>query len=269
MPRKAVLALFAALALLPGPALAHKAFLVPSSTVLSDGDEAWITVDAAMGNDLFQFNHAPLRVDGLKAYGPDGATAEPENLHRGKWRTSFDLHLTRPGTWRLSQLGEGLLARFTDADGQRGRVRGAPGTLEVPAGASDVTITHVQSRVETFATLGKPDRSALKAAGTGLELVADTHPNDLFAGEEARFGLLLDGKPASGVGVTVIPGGTRYRDQQEAIQLTTDAEGRFALTWPAAGMYWLNASAETPAAAGSGASVRRASYTATLDVLPE
>jgi hypothetical protein len=38
--------------LLAVPAQAHRAWLLPSATVLS-GTDAWVTVDAAISNDLF------------------------------------------------------------------------------------------------------------------------------------------------------------------------------------------------------------------------
>ncbi|MEL0157283.1 DUF4198 domain-containing protein, partial [Sphingopyxis sp.] len=62
----AALALFAA-----APAQAHRQWMLPSSTVLS-GDDVWVTVDAAVSNDLFYFEHQPLRLDAAKAWAPDG-----------------------------------------------------------------------------------------------------------------------------------------------------------------------------------------------------
>src|SRR5690349_19997307 len=66
----------ALLACLPAAAQAHSAFIVPSETVLSA--PGWITVDAAISNDLFYFNHAPMRLENLKITGPDGAAVTPE-----------------------------------------------------------------------------------------------------------------------------------------------------------------------------------------------
>ncbi|MFX7306659.1 DUF4198 domain-containing protein, partial [Acinetobacter baumannii] len=76
----------------------------------------------------------------------------------------------------------------------------------------------------------------------GLEMVPVTHPNDLAAGEEATFRLLLDGRPAAGVEVSVVPGGNRYRDRLGEMKVTTAEDGSFAVTWPGPGMYWLSAS---------------------------
>lgn len=62
---KRTLVLAAALAAaLPFSALAHKAWLLPSQTVIA-GNAPWITVDGAVSNDLFYFNHVPLRLESV------------------------------------------------------------------------------------------------------------------------------------------------------------------------------------------------------------
>ncbi|MBN8480168.1 MAG: DUF4198 domain-containing protein, partial [Xanthomonadales bacterium] len=93
---------FAAAALaLPLSAQAHKAWLLPSETVLSAKDP-WITVDAAVSNDLFYFNHVPLKLDALVITAPDGSTVQAENAATGKYRSTFDVHLTQAGTYRIA-----------------------------------------------------------------------------------------------------------------------------------------------------------------------
>jgi len=78
---------------------------------------------------------------------------------------------------------------------------------------------------------------------------------------------LLDGKPAADVEIRVIPGGNRYRDELGEIKATTDAAGKVSITWPEAGMYWLEAELTTDKGVSKPASQRRASYSATLEVL--
>ncbi|MCF5951314.1 DUF4198 domain-containing protein, partial [Xanthomonas perforans] len=95
---KRSLVLISLLASLPLSALAHKAWLLPSQTVIA-GDAPWITVDAAVSNDLFYFNHVPLRLDNLSITAPDGSALTPENPATGKYRSVFDLQLTQPGTY--------------------------------------------------------------------------------------------------------------------------------------------------------------------------
>lgn len=258
-------------ALVPLSASAHKTFILPSTTVLSDGDEAWVTFDAAVSNDLFYFNHRALPVQNLVVGTPDGSPLAPENAHEGKWRSSFDLHLTTPGTYRIAIPTDGLSASYEDAKGGKKRARGNAESIakQIPADAKNVEITQFQNRVETFVTLGNPNEAVLKPTGRGLELVPVTHPNDLFAGEPATFRFLLDGQPAKELEVAVMAGGTRYRNAQEQIDLVTDANGEFSVTWPSAGMYWLNASIRGGKPSEPKAKSRRAGYTATLEVLPQ
>lgn len=259
--------LFAALLVAaPLPALAHKAFLVPSATVLPP--QSWITVDAAVSNDLFYFNHNPLRTESLAVTGPDGGNVAPQAASTGKYRSTFDLELAKDGTYRIAVANAGLFANWEE-NGEPKRWRGTPETFaaEVPKDAKNLQVAQNAMRVETFVTAGSP--TAVKTTGQGLELSPVTHPNDLFAEETATFALLLDGQPAANVEVTVIPGGTRYRDAQDEIKATTGADGKFTITWPAPGMYWLNAQVTDDKNLTPPATQRRASYVATLEVLPQ
>jgi uncharacterized GH25 family protein len=246
---------------------AHNVWLLPSSTVLSKGD--WITVDAAVSNDLFFFNHNPLALDNLAVTAPDGNAIKPENMHKGKLRSVFDLNLAQNGTYRVAVINEGIFARWKDkATGQAKRARGTPENIasQIPADALEVEVTQSAGRIETFVTVGKP--TALRASGKGLELVAATNPTDLVKGEKASFQLQIDGQPAKDLEVTITPGNTRYRDKVDEITLKTDAKGQFAVTWPQAGMYWLEASTKDAKTSVPQAKERRLSYAATLEVMP-
>jgi uncharacterized GH25 family protein len=246
---------------------AHNVWLLPSTTVLSKGD--WITVDAAVSNDLFFFNHNPLGLDNLVVTAPDGSAIKAENMHKGKLRTVFDLNLAQPGTYRLAVLNEGIFARWKDkATGQQKRARGTAENIagQIPADAQEVEVTQSAGRIETFVTVGKP--SAFKPSGKGLELVASTSPTDLVKGEKASFVLQIDGHPAKDLDVTVTPGNTRYRDKIDEMTLKTDAKGQFSVTWPQAGMYWLEANTKDAKSSVPQAKERRLSYAATLEVMP-
>lgn len=264
LPMCAAAALFA---FLPLAAQAHRAFIVPSETVLSAN--GWITVDAAVSNDLFYFNHAPMRLDNLTIVGPDGAPVAAANVNTGKFRSTFDLNLATNGTYKVANVNNSLMASYENEAGERKRWRGTADKLsELPANAKNLQVSQNQTRVETFVTAGKPNDAALKPSGTGLELVPVTHPNDLFAGEPAKFGFVLDGKPAANLKVTVVPGASRYRNKQNEMELTTDAAGKVAITFPDAGMYWLEASVRDDKASVKQAKERRANYVATFEVLP-
>ena len=264
-----LIGLATALSLCVAPtASAHKAWLHPSATVFSDTG-AWMTVDAAVSNDLFYFNHVPLRLDGLQVTAPDGSKVEPQNPATGKYRSVFDLELKQEGTYKLAVVNHGMSAQY-QLDGESKRWRGTPAAFkaELPAGATDVKATESVGRVETFATVGSPTTTVFQPTGHGIELVPVTHPNDLYAGEAATFQLLVDGKPANALKIELVPGGTRYRDQQDDLQLVTDVDGKFEVIWPQAGMYWLETTTTDDRTTLAEAAQRRLSYVATFEVLP-
>jgi uncharacterized GH25 family protein len=271
----------------PLAAHAHRVWLLPSATVLS-GDDVWVTVDAAVSNDLFYFEHFPLRIANigtppadmpggrgagaanLQIKAPDGSKVDASNGSIGRYRSTFDVKLAQKGTYKIAVSNEGIFASYK-LGGETKRWRGNAEALakEIPADAQDLKATMSQSRVEVFVTSGKPTRDALKITGAGLELDPVTHPNDLTAGTAATFRLLIDGKPAAGLKVNIVPGGNRYRDKLNEMHLTTDSEGKFSVTWPEPGMYWMEAVVRENASPVKGVNERRASYVATLEVLPQ
>lgn len=263
------LAVFAALSVLSFSALAHKAWILPSQTVVS-GTTPTVTFDAAVSNDLFYFNHVPLRLDNLNITAPDGSTLQAANAATGKYRSVFDLELKQQGTYRVGVLNSGLSASW-DENGTAKRWRGNAASFakEVPANAKDLKVMQSVGRIETFVTNGAPTTTALKLRGEGIELVPVTHPNDLVAGEDATFKLYIDGKPAKGLEVEIIQGGTRYRNAQNEMKVTTDATGAFTAHWQDAGMYWLETTSQDKKTSVPQAKERRLSYVATLEVLPQ
>ena len=265
---KKSLALFAALAVLavPAAAQADRAWMLPSSTSLS-GAQAWIAIDAGMSDNLFVADHAAMRLDNLLITAPDGSTVAPENMMRGRYRSTFDVHLTQPGTWKIANVTSGMNARYM-LNGVETRWRGPVGDFPaaLPAEATDIQASFNAHRIETFVTLGAPTDTVFVPTGTGLELVPVTHPGDLVVDEAARFKLLADGQPAAGLTITVGRGAARYRDALEDMTVVTDAAGIFAVTWPEAGMYWLNAVIRTEADGSTPAYVVQ--YSGVVEVLP-
>jgi uncharacterized GH25 family protein len=285
--------------MLSGAAQAHRQWMMPSSTTLS-GTDSWVTVDAAVSNDLFYFEHVPMRTDGIVVTQPDGSAGKIENAATGKYRSTFDVHLTQPGTYRIANASTNVMGSYMLNGKQERLPRGTTKdklASVIPAGATDVQVAEASNRNEIFVTLGAPSTGIFKPTGSGIELVPVTHPNDLVSGESATFQFLLDGKPAAGLKVTVIPGGIRYRDALGQMDLVADKDGKVAINWAQPGLYWLNASIGGgreggegggpgmggpggPGAGGPGAGQgappaprpagppqRRASYISTLEVL--
>jgi hypothetical protein len=299
--------LLTAVALLSIPAglSAHRMWLLPSGTTFS-GSTSWVTVDAAVSNDLFFLDHQPGRLEGIKVWQPDGTPGELKNGFTGRYRSVFDVQLDKQGTWKIGSEMSGVSGSFK-VDGVEKRVGGrrgpppgaggpgagqfaggpaggrpAPGApggqpgamreppltvADIPANATDVKLTESLSRNEIYVTAGAPTTIVFKPTNKGLEFSPVTHPAELVSGEAAKFRFLIDGKPAAGLKVTVIPGGKRYRDAEGAVELTTGADGVVTVNWPTAGMYWLNATATDTKTSTPRATERRLAFSTTLEVM--
>ncbi len=266
MKKSLALLTLAAVLAAPMAAQAHRAWMAPTSTVLS-GNDAWVAFDAGMSNGVFIPDHAAMRMNGLTVTAPDGALVQPEHLMQGQYRTTFDVHLTQNGTYKIANVMNGFMASYT-LDGEQKRWRGSAAEFPaaLPQGATDVRATRTSNRIETFVTLNNPTDTVFAPTNEGLELIPVTHPNDLVAGEAATFKLLNDGQPAAGLDVTVARGGLRYRDNPEESSVKTGADGSFSVTWPEAGMYWLNAAVRSEGQGDQPGA--NAQYVAVVEVLP-
>jgi uncharacterized GH25 family protein len=237
---------------LPMSANAHRGWLLPSFTVLS-GDGSWVTVDAAISNELFYPDHRPMRVDGVVVTAPDGTIQKLQNASTGQYRSTFDVQLNQAGTWKIGSASNSVTASWTE-NGEIKRFRGTADEFAkaVPANAADLKTIKGSNRNETYVTRDKPTTEVFKPTGKGLELVPVTHPTDIVATEPATFRFLLDGKPASGLDVTFVPGGARWRATPGEIKVKAGPDGAVTFTLPDAGMYWVNATARGGESGGRG-----------------
>jgi uncharacterized GH25 family protein len=257
-----------------GAASAHRPWMLPTATII-ETKEPWVTIDGAVSEGLFDFDHMPLRMDGLTVTGPDGSVSPAPAPVLGKLRSSVDLPLPKEGTYRIALVSNNVMGSYKLGEEVK-RFRGSEADFakQVPAGAADVRKTITHQRIETFVTAHKTSQGALKPSGVGLEMLPLTHPNDLRANETVRVRFLLDGKPLPNLPFSLVPGGVRYRGVANEIRLNTDAKGEASFKLPAANMYWMNAAyppnpGKGPAPDNGPAEVRRYAYTATLEALPE
>lgn len=275
------LALLASGALLSLSAQAHRPWLLPSAT-MTDGPAPVVSVDAAISEDLFEFDSFPLVLDALRVTAPDGSAVATDTRVEAKRRVTFDVKLAQKGTYRIAGVTDTAMASWK-VGGETRRWRGAPADLarQVPADAQELQMSRQLARAETFVTNEAPSALPAAVTGEGLELLPLGNPTDLSVGDSTRFRMLLDGKPYAGADVTVIRGGNRYRYKMGEIALKTDGAGEFSVAWPEAGRYWLGVShggrggpgapgaASGAAPSGAAAPARRESYSATFEVLPK
>lgn len=262
-------ALSAALATAACAAHAHHPWLLPSHTVV-DHPDGWVAIDAAATEDLFEFDTRGIALDGLVVTGPDGARVAPGPVNGGsRHRTSVELRLERPGTYRIANVSQGVLVSYR-LQGEARRFRGSAEAWdqERPAQAEDVRVTRTDSRLETFVARQRPGEVSFAPVGAGLELMPLDPPVDLSDGDRTRFRLLLDGRPLAGAAVSLLRGGNRYRYRMGELTLRSDERGEFAVAWPEPGRYWLGVNHSEGGTDAGAPPARRASYSATFEVRP-
>ena len=75
----------------------------------------------------------------------------------------------------------------------------------------------------------------------GLDVSSYIHPNELFSKQKNKYTLFFNGKPLANKYIKITRGGTRYRNDRELIERTSNENGRFEIQWPEAGIYVLEA----------------------------
>lgn len=259
-------------------AQAHKTWLLPNTT-LASGRNTVVAIDAAISEDLFEFERG-LALDQLVVTGPDGQPVATDNPSTARHRTSFEFKLDKPGTYRASNTSESLAVSYK-VGGETKRWRGKAEALdkEMPANAEIQSVTHSIDRQETFVSkddAGKAPAPPPTAGGLTLQPLGAV--TDLSHGDTSGFVLLFNGKPLPDATVTVLRAGNRYRYKLAETTLKTNEHGEFSVTWAEPGRYWLGTShgatrpPEGAPAAERGTRqhpLRRANYSATFEVLPK
>src|SRR5512145_70373 len=119
---------------------AHRQWLLPSTTQ-AEGNEPWVTVDAAVSESLFDIDTNALSLNGLSITGPDGEALTPGQISTGKMRSSIDLKLAKPGTYRVALVSENAMASYK-LNGEMKRWRGNSAELKraIPANAEELMV---------------------------------------------------------------------------------------------------------------------------------
>ena len=160
----------------------------------------------------------------------------------GKYRSTFDVHLTQQGTYKIATVNNSVFATWEE-NGAAKNWRGTADAMarEVPADAKGLKTSRMSSRVEVFVTSGKPTKKALEPTGIGLEWPG--YASERSGSRRSCHIPASPGRasPRANLEVTMIPGGIRYRDQLHDTKATTDKDGKVTFTPKEPGMYWLNA----------------------------
>lgn len=258
-----------AAAVLAGSALmasAHTPYLLP--TTFDAQPKAVIGVDASFTEKFF----IPEVAFGATAFmvtAPDGSRIPFEAVHQFRLRTSAEQKLPdQKGTYRLSTGARlGAIFRAWKRDGKV-EVSRDPNQA-MPADAEMVHHYQSLSVSEAYVTAGAPNTTALAPTGKGLEIVAITHPSDLFVGEKFEFTVQIDGKPLPKQKIDIYRSPMDLSSQHQAQSLETDAAGRASMPLAKSGIYLALVRHRAPAPQGAAAPMYGHNYTLTFRVLDQ
>ncbi len=271
-----------------GAASAITPYLLPTKFGPS---RAYVTIESGMAESYLFVPNFPIRGEGdYTVTSPDGAVTKLPAPSATKELAIMEVALPNPGTYRISS-GErlGRSGKMAKIDGvwrgvrpAGGPPRPAPrpaapgaeapaprpnGPIEesaLPPGAEVIT-TQSYLKAEVYVSRGSPSQAALKPTGQGFELAAESHPNEIFAGEAFKFAMLMNGAPAAGAEFVIGRGGDAYADQKFAQTGKTDANGKASVTIAQPGVYVLEVS-YPPRVEGGDPVPRTDAYTLTFEV---
>lgn len=256
--------------LVAGAAQAHPLWILPHEfSVSTETDKGeWVTFDVSASHTVFGFDKG-VPLDSIRVYSPDGDQNRLGSYYKGQRRSVFDWYMDQSGTYRIEasrppfyftsyKSGKRDTPKRMMASKQQAKQR-------LPKNARDVSTLLIDIKTTTYITNNQPTELVTEVQGRGLEVRLLTHPNDIVAGEEVEFEMLLNGEPVAGVEVEVTPAGTKYRDERGAIQLRTGDDGMVVFTPEQAGPWLFAATLQTQldsAAADAGRSTRYISFEA-------
>jgi len=243
-------------------ALAHTPYLQPTSFEVNRSGT--VSLDASFSEKFFvpevAFNNSIFLVT-----TPSGKQTNPKFLSQLAVRTVLEHTLSGEGTYRFSTGSRlGKIFKVYEQDGKRHSAKDPK--KPIPKGAKLLSFFQSNTKAETYITKGKPNKTALKATNKGLELVMDTHPNELFVGDDVNLTVLFDGQKVDEAKMDIMLAQYQFSTNKPTMTTTSD-NGNLSFNVKKAGTYLLRVRHRTPAPKGSIAPTISNTYTLTLEII--
>lgn len=242
-------------------AQAHTPYLVPNAFEPING--GMITLDASFAEHFFI---PEVVFDGseFEVVLPDGSMTIPDTVDRLRMRAVVEHDMVEDGTYRFSTGRRlGRVFRMYMLDGERHAMEDPDAPL--PEGAELVDFYQSNTMAETYVSRGAPNDGPLRPRGDGIEFVMQTHPNDLFVGEDMALQALFFSEPVAGLKVDVFLASRYAADDAPVMTLHSDSNGEFVFTPEAGGVYLLRARHRAPAPEGAAAPEFSNTYTLVVE----
>lgn len=243
---------------------AHSPFIVPTS--FEPLHQGWVSLDAGFAEVFFQ-SEVAFDKGNFQVLTPAGEWVAPARLEQFTTRSLVEYQTKDEGTYRFSTgVRKAAIFRMYELNGERKHTRDPKEILPKEAKILD----HYQSvtLADTYVTLKKPTKAALKPYNQGLEIVPVTHPNDIYAGEAFSLSVLLDGKPLRDNEVSLFTGYDLGEQENATFTAKTNQDGKVEFTVANPGVYLLYVRKSAPAPKGAEAPNYGYVYTLSFAVSP-
>lgn len=254
--------LFTATLAASATALAHTPYLQPTSFEVNRAGK--VSFDASFSEKFFvpevAFNNSIFKVT-----APSGKQTTPDLLSVLSVRTIAEHTLKADGTYRVSTGSRfGKIFKVYEQNGERHSAKDPK--KPIPKGAKLLSFFQSNTKAETYVTKGKPNRTALAATDQGLELVMNTHPNELFVGDDVTLEARYDGASINDLKVDIMLAQYQFSTDKPN-QTITSKNGKLTFNVDKPGTYLLRARHRTPSPTGSIAPTISNTYTLTLEII--
>lgn len=258
---KKLLATTAVAVALTNTAGAHTPYLVPGSFEPVFG--RMVTLDASFGEKFF-VPEAAFTGSEFQVVNPDGSVVTPESQSTLKTRIVLEHSLEDKGTYKFSTGRRfGKVFKIYELDGKRHVMQNHEDAY--PEGAKELAFFQAVTRAETYVSKGAPSEGSIKAWGEGLEIQPETHPNEIFAGEEFDFTVHFEGTPLAEQKLEIFAAEGEFSPKEAIATVTTDSDGAASFSPDEAGVYLVRARHRAPAPEGAPAPVYSHTYTLVLE----
>ena len=254
----------AALLGLPGGAGAHTSYMLPST--FDATDSGFVTIESSFSENFFAPEIAVDAPD-FHVVAPDGSRAEFHSRTVLRQLVVLESALEAEGTYRFTT-GERLGRASLEAlkDGEWIVLEGPDDPL--PEGAEGPFTIQTATVADAYVSKGPLTRPAVDAAIGRLAIRPQTHPNDIFMGEEFAFDLMFGEEDLGNHTMTLYRDGGKYEEPAYARDIVTDASGHAAISFDRPGVYMLMTRHRAEAPEDAETDIRSYTTSLTFEVLP-
>jgi uncharacterized GH25 family protein len=244
-----------------GRAWAHQKWLWPNVFIV-EKPPVWVSFDVTWSDRPFTAEQGAGQRP-LSIVNPDGEQAPPPQVFVGNTKTTAEVELTKPGTYRFESVDPLTYWTRVDNNGKEAWIEKPKNEVQ---GKKITRSDLYYSEAAAFVTVGEPTQLPAPDEKDPIEIVIKTHPSRLTAGTAHELQVISYGKPVAKATVNVFgPSATGHDPDQS---LPCDEHGAATLQLDAAGRYLLACELEKTVADDPKADIHSFNAYLTISVEP-